>query len=324
MPLEAGMFQSKGCALSKWIVLAAGALMSVSGLWWLWDGLGIVQVERGWSAVIAGAVIFSAGAVLMGLSALIRQVESLASAMRAPASAGQLERESDLLEKTTATVPPPIAPVAPQSGQALDAQERDVLDRPEAHEPVEKTQDLRPQEMIPPVLRPAPSLPRASVPEFTLGTPSVSEADHQPAESAETGASEARAPEARREAPRLYASRQDSQGEDAGRQPPPAGNATASAHWKSLLTKARASERDTETGAAPAVLSPVAQQDRAPNIPAQRSGGDSEGRIARRYESQGVRYSLFEDGSIDAETDTGTYRFGSLTELRAFLDKRED
>jgi len=324
MPLEGGMFQSKGCALSKWIVLAAGALMSVSGLWWLWDGLGIVQVERGWSAVIAGSVIFSAGAVLMGLSALIRQVETLASAMRAPAFASQLERKSDPLEKTTATATPPIAPVLPQSGQALDAQERDVPDRPEAGEPVENPQDLRSQEMIPPALRPAPSLPRASVPDFTLGTPSVSEADRQPAESAETDTSEARAPEARREAPRLYASRQDSREEDTGRQPATAGNASASAHWKSLFTKARASERDSESGAAPAVLSPVAQQDRAPDTPAQRSGGDSEGRIARRYESQGVRYSLYEDGSIDAETDTGTYRFGSLTELRAFLDKRED
>lgn len=302
--------------------------MSVSGLWWLWDGLGIVQVERGWSAVIAGAVIFSAGAVLMGLSALIRQVETLASAMRAPASTGQLERKSDPLEKTTtmvtATATAPIAPVLPQSGQALDAQERDVPDRPEAGEPVENPQDLRSQQMIPPALRPAPSLPRASVPDFTLGTPSVSEADRQPAESAETDTPEARAPEARREAPRLYASRQDSREEDADRQPTPAGNASASAHWKSLFAKARASERDSESGAAPAVLSPVAQQDRAPDTPAQRSGGDSEGRIARRYESQGVRYSLYEDGSIDAETDTGTYRFGSLTELRAFLDKRED
>lgn len=315
------MFQSKGCALSKWIVLAAGALMSVSGLWWLWDGLGIVQVERGWSAVIAGAVIFSAGAVLMGLSALIRQVESLASAMRAPASARQLEREINLLDKTTAT--PPTAPVLLQSGQPFDPQERDVLDSPEARERVENPQDLRSQEMIPPVLRPAPSLPRAGVPDFALGTPSVSEVDHQPADSAEGNTSGARAPEARREAPRLYASRQDSRGEDAGRQPATAGNASASAHWKSLFTKARASERDTETGAAPAVLSPVAPQDRAPDAPAPRSGSDSEGRIARRYESQGVRYSLYEDGSIDAETDTGTYRFGSLTELRAFLDKRE-
>jgi len=74
------------------------------------------------------------------------------------------------------------------------------------------------------------------------------------------------------------------------------------------------------------VVSPVAQPGLTPTptlapAPSAEAGGD--GRIARRYESQGVRYSLYEDGSIDAETETGVFRFGSLTELRAFLDQRK-
>ena len=45
-------------------------------------------------------------------------------------------------------------------------------------------------------------------------------------------------------------------------------------------------------------------------------------KIARKYELQGVRYTLYEDGSIDAEAPNGRYRFASLDELRAFLEKK--
>ena len=44
--------------------------------------------------------------------------------------------------------------------------------------------------------------------------------------------------------------------------------------------------------------------------------------LLRSYESQGVNYHLYEDGSIDAETSGGTFRFASLEELRQFIEKR--
>jgi hypothetical protein len=46
-------------------------------------------------------------------------------------------------------------------------------------------------------------------------------------------------------------------------------------------------------------------------------------KIMRRYESQGVRYTLYDDGSIDAESPNGRFRFGSLEELREFLEKKD-
>ncbi len=44
--------------------------------------------------------------------------------------------------------------------------------------------------------------------------------------------------------------------------------------------------------------------------------------LLRSYQSQGVDYHLYEDGSIDAETSGGTFRFASLEELRQFIEKR--
>jgi hypothetical protein len=37
------------------------------------------------------------------------------------------------------------------------------------------------------------------------------------------------------------------------------------------------------------------------------------------YTSGGNRYVMFSDGSIDAETPDGTFRFQSLDELKAFI-----
>ena len=62
--------------------LLAGACLAVVGLWWVWTGLDIVQIERGWTAVIAGATMFSAGLVLAGLAAVLLRLGEIADALR--------------------------------------------------------------------------------------------------------------------------------------------------------------------------------------------------------------------------------------------------
>ena len=41
-----------------------------------------------------------------------------------------------------------------------------------------------------------------------------------------------------------------------------------------------------------------------------------------RYNAGGATYVMFSDGSIEAETDTGAYRFASMSELRDFIEHR--
>jgi hypothetical protein len=38
-----------------------------------------------------------------------------------------------------------------------------------------------------------------------------------------------------------------------------------------------------------------------------------------RYSAGGANYSIFSDGSIEAETDQGAFKFGSMTEFKAFI-----
>jgi hypothetical protein len=38
-----------------------------------------------------------------------------------------------------------------------------------------------------------------------------------------------------------------------------------------------------------------------------------------RYSAGGAKYSIFSDGSIEAETDQGAFKFGSMSEFKAFI-----
>ena len=57
-------------------------------------------------------------------------------------------------------------------------------------------------------------------------------------------------------------------------------------------------------------------QDEAKQQPLTRS-------IIRQYDSQGIAYQLFSDGSIEAQTDKGQFKFSGLAELRNFIERRE-
>jgi hypothetical protein len=41
-----------------------------------------------------------------------------------------------------------------------------------------------------------------------------------------------------------------------------------------------------------------------------------------RYNAGGATYVMFSDGSIEAETETGAYRFASMAELRDHIEQR--
>ena len=45
--------------------------------------------------------------------------------------------------------------------------------------------------------------------------------------------------------------------------------------------------------------------------------------IVGRYAAGGANYLIFSDGTIEAETDTGGYRFASMSEFKAYLANRK-
>ena len=45
--------------------------------------------------------------------------------------------------------------------------------------------------------------------------------------------------------------------------------------------------------------------------------------MVRRYESGGVSYELYADGSIEAQTESGKYHFSSLADLKTFIESKK-
>ena len=57
---------------SGWGVLVTGGLLALLGVYWLSAGWEHIQIERGWSQFIAGAMTLSGGVVTMAIGRLIR------------------------------------------------------------------------------------------------------------------------------------------------------------------------------------------------------------------------------------------------------------
>jgi hypothetical protein len=92
-----------------------------------------------------------------------------------------------------------------------------------------------------------------------------------------------------------------------------------------------------EPAAPPAVAetSPEAQTER-PNLAAGVEDGETSAAATEstsppadepsevgRYEADGTTYVMFSDGSIEARSEQGVYRFGSMAELKAFFENQD-
>jgi hypothetical protein len=56
------------------LMVVGGVLLSIAGAASVWQGLDIVQLERGWTMVISGAVAFTGGVVTLAIGLLTREV----------------------------------------------------------------------------------------------------------------------------------------------------------------------------------------------------------------------------------------------------------
>ena len=90
---------------SGWGVTTMGLILAAAGAYGMWSGWDMVQLERGWSMVISGAVAVSGGVVTMALGRVIAHLGRIPSgaAMRPePASAPPVQ---EIAPRTEARAP---------------------------------------------------------------------------------------------------------------------------------------------------------------------------------------------------------------------------
>lgn len=118
-----------------WIIIAIGAVCAAFGGWVAYSGFEIVQVERGWSAVIAGTTLMSAGIITLGVGLMTLKLTSLAKRLRF--SVLQAEGAKPWVKPVNPVVESPIDVAAPASTHKTDAEVPLAVNAPvEAEVPV--------------------------------------------------------------------------------------------------------------------------------------------------------------------------------------------
>ena len=323
--------------MTKWVALALGALLALGGAVSIWNGVDVIQSERGWVSVIAGSVALVGGVLTFALFILIREVEALRG-MAAGSAAPAVERSATghlQASETVAAVagvavggilarapvgPPPVVQLPPETPAAQPSE-------PEPQAELELAQEPAPE--------PVPQSPAPAAEERIEAAGADEEATefHVPEEPAqeEAPADESQTPlvspgyawleralarEEGRKSPAL----------DWLRSRPPTGSLTEPP-VSSLEASGQESAHDEEPAheQAPATAE-APEHDQEPSVADHTEAGPGaeehapEPDVVGRYSSGGSHYTLYSDGSIDAQTDHGIFRFASMADLRAHIE----
>ena len=385
-------------------VVAVGTVLAALGCWAMYFGYSIVQVERGWAALIAGAVVFGGGVVTAALGLVLHRLSSIRTALLRQPLAG-------LQAPGAPAYPDPAPPMlAPQPAPAPQPQLDFSFRAPPSDE--EKTVDLpayhgEPHDPPPPHVTPAhveaepvmvaPLLGDVVHEMPHLGPSAVEtapmETAHEPALSgevprrddidnmwrvlddeltqtdwtkvldAEAKAQPAPEHEARIPEPRDAVAapagpyRHHESEHPAGAAEPEAAPTShpapgGSQSFENFVGDPRLlpAEGVPDHAPAPAAPPPAADEsfvpsaydddygdllgqpspaaeeapveDKAPPAPAgaQAPAGPA-AHVMGRYEADGTTYTMYSDGSIEAQSPAGTYRFQSMAELKSFIEQ---
>jgi len=310
------------------ILLPLGAISTLAGLVLIGFGVPIKEFTLGNTLIIAGATIFSGGLIVTGLAVTVRQLTRIANALnqRPPARPG--ERAESAIAAPRMPVPrgrpplpasaaaePPGHPAAPSVALQADEAHPQSRPRPNIHglahggaAPLQAEQEAAPAPP-PGVLRPpSQAAMRSRSPEVTI--------EPRPAPYTNGGSSEAPSP---------------SSAEDF-RSPPPAERVNErSSRLNPFDTVWPARTKANKSPPAAQTSAPEETVSRTP--PATADGNaDVVSGLAHTNEARsisilksgvidGMAYTLYTDGSIEAQLPQGMMRFSSIEDLRVYLER---
>jgi hypothetical protein len=278
-------------------LLIAGIGFLLAGLLGVAFGIPVKEFSFGNTEILAGVITACTGAIMLGLWLVIRELRAIAQELAFGAA-----------------VTPRVALPQPEAGPAPHDQAAEnygfLFNQPGAAHPAEAEPAAPPS--APPT--PPPWHEETAVRDRVRGDPAL------PASTAES------APAAKQKRNLLFSSTLRKERERA-EAPAPAKAAEPSATFEEAwppLERARPPE------------APIRRSGRTPPAVAEASAGPAADRplpVVRNEDPpavtmlksgvvDGMAYSLYSDGSIEAQMPEGMMRFGSIDELRAYLDQR--
>ncbi len=383
--------------MRKWLVLAVGALLALSGLLFIWQGADIIQIERGWASVIAGSVALAGGVVTMAIGALIGTVERLQASLAQQGGIELPQPAERAVRPSPAPQPEPLHQPEPAPIPEPEPEEPKPAPLPEPPEPKMPAAPVLPP-LTQPVRLPEPPAPVAATP---LAAPVVAAAAtaagaglfgffSRRRKAAEPSRDE---PGDEQEAPRLpdflvrrdivgeaprvelqepleetdaapdvqpHGSRESDESEQASPspdsyawldralagddKPEPAfdwlrSRAPEPSEKEPILDEEEVSEPQTEEPFEQAYLAEEPEVESEPQETASEAEPAHEAAsepaqeelqpqapptVVGRYSSGGSDYTLYSDGSIDAEGPEGHQHFASMVDLRAHIEAQKN
>jgi hypothetical protein len=306
------------------ILLILGILLAAAGIVAIGFGIPINEFNLGNTLIVAGTIAVSAGLILIGLAAAVDQLTQIALALRPRAGArpvlqpqpaepagvrpgqapGQVPDQAPI--PVVARAPMPVAPRAPVIAQA----------RAEGPEPA-------PAESVPAVAFSAIERLRSSLtrPERKASDAAASDdaedapvAPPAPAAAAPAGPNGSASPdaaEARKKPPLDFLFRSKV------REPHPE---VFDMVWPKRGPRRANEEADaSEQGRPAATEAPIERPYSEPTLAAA-SDPSRPAAILKSGVVDGMAYTLYADGSIEAQLPQGTVRFGSIAELRSHIE----
>jgi hypothetical protein len=295
------------------LMLILGALIAAGGVLMIGFGVPINEFSLGNTLIIAGTTAFVGGFIIIALAVATRQLRLLTDALKMPA----VPRESGMAPEMAEMVPPtarmttPRPSFPPRTQPELPATEPFGGDfetfpgeGPTEGQGAEQYQERQERPLpgfLPSALRRASEQPQR-------------EEDYAPRPPRHAQAPEPADRMATRPSRPAVAPRTDAA--------PKGSESPAASAFDAIWPAEPRTPRGPEPRRADAMPAQTAAPARAVTPPvAQRSGEPTPVSILNSGVVDGMAYTLYTDGSIEAELAEGVVRFGSIEELRNHLEK---
>ncbi len=269
----------------RWLIFALGVALALGGAASIVSGVPYIRMEFGWTEVLAGTTALSAGIMTVALGAVL----------------GALRRiEARFVSDTAIRTADPMSTFAVPTDQVSDVSEY-AGHEPEVPVPSALERDIPPS----PASRP--------LAERIWSKPSTVVASRHERAEASVPVEPSRSPDRSpgvRTAGSAAALDRDSRRQYDSRQLDVA--APRSYGRPAAASPTRGDTDDRVPSLIPSPQPPVTGE-AAPEAPT----------VVGRYESGGASYVLFSDGTIEVETEVGLHRFGSMEELKAYIDQQQ-
>jgi hypothetical protein len=281
------------------MLLIAGIAVLAAGLLAVAFGIPVKEFSFGNTLILAGAVAACTGVIMLGLAVVVRELQNIARRLGPahPAGAARVKSEPQL----------PVAAADQPAPENLDGAEPAAKQLPPApwQEEVAARDRVRGR---------GDGAPEAAPPE--------------PAAAAKPRRNLLFSSSSRRERERAMARTPDAPAADPGSAPPvapPAPKDAAPASFEDAWPQSDRARSDalrrTRTPSTFTEPNPAAPAPERP-APIVRSEEPAPVTVLKSGVVDGMAYSLYSDGSIEAQMPEGMMRFASIDELRSHLDQR--